>query len=688
MKAIKLMCAVAAAVCIALSIFVFRSEASGQGPGQEAVVPDPKPPGRIEYINPNPPKFKMPEYRGESYEALAPATLDLAERARLAINAATGVLNPNSDYQLYFFIHHMADPPVMVHSGDPDLNTVGKFLEVIPLARTMSGSKQGAEAERGLLLNTLRYQGPDGMLYLPAGGRPYMLGERFDPIAGWPGRNLGITQVGSIGYGNARSLGALCIYAQKDPAGPWKEAARRLAEAFKKTLIVDGDIAYNFKPFMAPGEKVVKPEHPPVMMLGGMSAWVAHYLVMYDRAMGDPEATQLAAKMMRYNMGPLNFFDDRGKFLANIDTYYSTGGPAAHFHTHATNILAALAVAERLGDKWMLERALAAYEWGKSPEAQGSSILGFFPEATFDTLKYTTPVLEETLIGSEICEVADMIIAAIMLSRQGIDRWDDADRWVRNQLAEGQLTSTDWRSDGHIPASELVAKADWVEGPFSQVCCRAGAGVEGRYTTDRVLERTLGSFSTFPSANDWVGGAHNDKAVTVGNCCSSGGMRALYYVWRNILDYEPGKLRVNLLLNRASRWADVDSYIPYQGRVEVKMKQGAEVEVRIPEWAPLDQVRCEVDGKARKLAFEGRYARVGKAEKGQTVALRFPIRERTDKVSLQGTEYTIVRRGNDVVWIDPPGKYFPSYQRAHYRTGQPLYRKVVRFVSDEDFGWW
>ncbi len=668
MKVLKVMLAVVVVACVALSISVFRSEASGRGPGQQAAgVPDPKPPGRIEYINPNPPKFKTPEYRGQSYDAVVPATLDLAERARLAINAATGMLNPNSDYQLYFLVYHMADPPVMFHTGASDLNVAGKFLEVIPLLRTMSGSKQGAEAERGLLLNTLRYQGPDGMLYLPAGGRPYVLAERFDPGGGWPGRDSGITQVGHIGYGNARTLGALCLYAQKDPAGPWKDAARRLAEAFKKTIIVDGDVAYNFKPFMGPGEKVVKPERPPVKIVGGMSAWVAYHLVMYDQALGDPEATQLAAKMMRYNMGPLNYFDDHGKFLDDF-TAEMWLGRAGHFHTHVTNIMAALSVAERLGDKWMLDRALKAYEWAKSPEAQGSTILGFFPEFVFEKPRRAT---------SEICEVSDMVIAAIMLSRQGVDRWDDADRWVRNQLAEGQLTSTDWRSDGHIPASELVKKTDWGE---------------RRYTTDRVLERTLGSFSGWPSANDWVGRASyhekSRKEFTIMNCCSSNGMRALYYVWRNILDYEAGKLRVNLLLNRASRWADVDSYIPYEGRVEVKMKQGAEVEVRIPEWAPLDQVECEVDGKARKLAFEGRYALVGKAEKGQTVALQFPIRERTDKVSLQGSEYTIVRRGNDVVWIDPPGKYFPSYQRGHYRKGEPLYRKVTRFVSDEDFGWW
>ena len=86
----------------------------------------------------------------------------------------------------------------------------------------------------------------------------------------------------------------------------------------------------------------------------------ARYLVMYDRALGDPEATQLAAKMMRYNMGPLNYFDDHGKFLDDMTKEMWREAPAAHFHIHTTNILAALAVAERLDDKWMLDRALKA----------------------------------------------------------------------------------------------------------------------------------------------------------------------------------------------------------------------------------------------------------------------------------------------------------------------------------------
>jgi hypothetical protein len=542
-------------------------------------------------------------------------------------------------------------------------------MEAIPLLRIMCGSSQGSDAEHGLLLNTLRDQGVDGMLYLPVGGRPYVLRERSDTSGFWPGRDSGLTQVGLIGYGSCRTLGGLCIYAKSNPGGPWKESARRLADAFKKTIIVDSDIAYICKSYIAPGEKIVRPDRPPVKIVGGSSAWVAQYLAIYDRALGDPEATQLAAKMMRYSMGPLNYFDDRGRFLDDGTFDVWRGGSGAHFHIHSTSIIAALEVVERTGDQWMLQRALAAYEWGKSPEARGSSILGFFPEFVLsEKLAYVAT--------SEICEVSDMIVAAVMLSRLGVDRWDDADRWVRNQLAEGQLTRTDWRTDGHIPASELVKRADWIQ---------------GRYTTDRVLERTLGAFSGWPSANDWIGRpSYNDdrKELTVQNCCSASGMRALYYVWRNIVHYEGGKLRVNLLLNRASRWADVASYIPYQGRVEVRMKQTADLEVRIPEWAPLDLVQCEVDGQARKLAFAGRYARTGRAEKGQAVALRFPIEERTDQVRIQGTEYTVVRRGNDVVSIDPPGRYFPSYDRGHYRTGQPLYQKVLRFVSREDFEWW
>ena len=79
-------------------------------------------------------------------------------------------------------------------------------------------------------------------------------------------------------------------------------------------------------------------------------------------------------------------------------------------------------------------------------------------------------------------------------------------------------------------------------------------------------------------------------------CCTGNCTRAVYYAWKYILDYKDGRLRVNMLLNRASRWADVYSYIPYEGQVDLKMKMTCKnVLVHAPEWIPTgsDQITAE-----------------------------------------------------------------------------------------------
>ncbi len=254
------------------------------------------------------------------------------------------------------------------------------------------------------------------------------------------------------------------------------------------------------------------------------------------------------------------------------------------------------------------------------------------------------------------------------------------DRFVRNQLAENQLTHIDWLTDGHLDYSRSPVSSDFFQNP--------------RRTTDHVAERTLGAFAGWPSPNDWVGaedwwgGDKQNILYTIMNCCTASGCRALFSVWRDMVEYDAGKLRVHLLLNRASPWADIDSDIPYQGRAEITAKRDLELEVRIPEWVQPGQARCTVDGKARPLSYHGRYAQVGAVRKGERVALTFPIAERTEKRRIEGFNYTFIIRGNDIVRVDPPGKYCPLYQRAHYRQGRVLYTKVKRFVSDEQFPWW
>jgi hypothetical protein len=64
-----------------------------------------------------------------------------------------------------------------------------------------------------------------------------------------------------------------------------------------------------------------------------------------------------------------------------------------------------------------------------------------------------------------------------------------------------------------------------------------------------------------------------------------------------------------------------------------------------------------------------------------------PHRERTDVVYVEKERYTLISKGNEVVSIDPPGRYCPLYQRAHYRAGSTRWRKIERFVSNESIHW-
>ena len=47
------------------------------------------------------PAADLPAYRGERYEATVPDTLDLADRAALALNGLGGTIDPDGDYQMY-----------------------------------------------------------------------------------------------------------------------------------------------------------------------------------------------------------------------------------------------------------------------------------------------------------------------------------------------------------------------------------------------------------------------------------------------------------------------------------------------------------------------------------------------------------------------------------------------------------
>ena len=51
----------------------------------------------IGYISPEIPKVEFPAIEGDTYEALVPDTLDIAERADYGIHCATSIADPDAD---------------------------------------------------------------------------------------------------------------------------------------------------------------------------------------------------------------------------------------------------------------------------------------------------------------------------------------------------------------------------------------------------------------------------------------------------------------------------------------------------------------------------------------------------------------------------------------------------------------
>lgn len=618
-----------------------------------------KPGDPIGYINLDIPEFELPRYEGERYEALVPDTLDLQERARLALHALTEVTDPLADYEPYWIVAFRSDPPFMMHNswqgpGAP------KFMWAASLMRLVSGVEQNLHVERRWMETALQCQGADGLIYIPTRGRPWAY-VWYPEHALAQGQQIAEALGGQelTPFGSATMLSAMAHFAKRDDNPVWRKALRRIVEGLSALAVEAGDVAF-FWPsiFVATRDRSVKAEMP-TNPFECEATVVPHGLVHAYRLLGYEPALTLARKFIGYLRQ--TFYGPGGEFLA------SPGDPwNAHFHCHARGLLAMEEYAEAADDQELMEFVARGYEWARevaathrimygAPDAAAArsdpsgALMGFFPEWTHS----------DGGQKGETCCVTDMIALALRLSEAGVaDYWDDADRWTRNHLAEAQLTHTEWTY--RLPRDLPVE-------PYS--------------TTERVPERNLGAFAGGPDPNDWYAGLHTH---VIGHCCTANGAKVLYWIWERILRYQGGKLRVNLLLNRSSAWADVDSFVPYQGRVDVKVKMPLDLSIRIPEWVSPQETRCQVNGEDRALDWDGRYARVGSVTPGEVATLRFPIPERLDRVQIEKRDYTLLRKGNEVVSIDPMGRYCPTYQRQHYLEESPRWRRVTRFVSNEE----
>ena len=376
-------------------------------------------------------------------------------------------------------------------------------------------------------------------------------------------------------------------------------------------------------------------------------------------------AIQLAAKLTKYMIAHAKYYEADGTWLMGdlekgwLKTYdLTTLKQGGHGHAHAIGLLSVLEYGLASNDRDAVSFARAGFDWGR---ANGTPSIGFFRE-------FYVP-------GYRTCEtdtISDMLGIAVKMSVAGVaDQWDDIDRWVRNQFTEQQLTS----SEAVYKVAERSAKKP----------------VKSNEMGEKVPERNIGAFAGWAAPNDYTQRNIGHEA-SIMHCCMGNGTRAMYYVWEHIVDYneKDEALKVNLLLNRASAWADVYSHVPYQGKVEVKVKKSCRsLLVRAPEWIESGSPHMKVtrSGSALPILWEGRYVRTGPVNTGDTVVASFPIYTRTVKETIAGTAYTLEIRGNTVVSISPGGENIPLYRREYLRADAAPTLKLKRFVAERSLLW-
>ena len=614
-----------------------------------------------QYMRMEIPKAEVPAASGQYYDTLAPDTADLAERARLVVHFFAEQSIPDADHEPTCHVVFGATPPrAGINAGGGCIWP--KFMEALPLMRIMSGSTQGLEVDRDWAEVILHSIGPDGLSYWPLVGRPWDTPGAYGtkdvgPYRGWFHMNVG------------RLLGAVSIYYQQTGDPIWLETGKGIVDGLDELVVKIDDKAVSFDWYYAPAYKL--PENA--------QQKAREYL--NDVASKEPVANITWNQILytTWVVTGLSQFYQVSKYEPALDMAYrlarvirlqypDDGHWYGHHHANCLAIHAFCELALAANDAEYAEFAKKMYEWAKRNKETGAiPSMGYFPCGQDGDPNTTSETASCKVM--EPCSIGDMTAIAVKLTELGVgDYYDDIDAYVRNGLLESQVTAPH-QIDEVIAEYERRGQAP--ESPASY-----------NYLTDRLADRYVGFFSITASANDLY---YHPWAEM---CCTGNCSRALYYAWESVLDYSEGELEVNLLLNRASPWADVASYLPYTGQVDIAMKQDARLKVRINEWIDKSMVGCRVDGKQTDFTWDGNYVVFCELKENQVATILFPIAERTEDFETNGLKYRVTFRGADVVAIDPPDSgYVGLYQREHYRYDESRYFKLTRFVSDHPIRW-
>jgi len=568
------------------------------------------------------------EKKGKPQQQMFPDTLNLEERAALAINSLTGCVDVKNNYIPYMAVNLIAKPAVMIHSPWDYGSSIGRLVDAFILARQMSGDTSGRDIEEKLQLNLLSLFKNDGLSYR----RPSPLND--------PNANM---------HDQRSVLLGLTTWFMATGEPILKTAADKLCAALKRISLKERDYwcfpstEYTERGWISRDAifvgTMVDPAHT--------NARIINPLVKYYELTGNTDAFELAENFTRHTVYYSGAFNPDGSF--NKGTEFRKG----HFHSRTVSVAGIARFAQFTNNAFYMNWVKKVYDWILS---KGTSF-GWFPGA----------LIGKGVYHHETCALTDIIEIGIILAQSGYpEYWECVERFVRNHLVETQLLRADWvvESDNH-------KKDTWKE------------------TYYQVGRRSIGGFAGWAAPNDFV--CEKGHSYDIMTCCRAHGVRGLFLAWSNIVteSVKEKRVYVNLLLNRSTQWLDIRSYLPHEGRVDLGIKQDIqELLFRIPSWIPFSAVEVIQfrNGKKVKKQTEswiGPFLKIGSVYKNEKISIFFPLRKCKTIEKAWDQEFEVEWRGDDVISITPPGKYYPLYNDRKVYDKAPIKIGSYRCIKNE-----
>ncbi len=309
------------------------------------------------------------------------------------------------------------------------------------------------------------------------------------------------------------------------------------------------------------------------------------------------------------NLMSLKFPED-GSLPAN--TFFMLGP------TREMNALARVAL--EIGDATMMNRARARYDNGLRVVRSST---GWVPENT-----------RSQSDTGEVNTTGELAEAAMILGDRGwTEYYEDAERYTRAHLLPSQL----------LDNSFVAAHSDLND------------------SKDNIKERTKGAFG-FPAPYGHIATKNSRHQGAFHMDIVAGGALSLSEVIKHSYKFQDGNHYLLMLFDQDNSQILVKGPYPNGNAVEVTLRVGGDLHVRLPSWVNRDTLKVTGLENTPEKQFEGLFLILSDLPVGDTFTIQMDIPFRLETETINDRQITILWRGDSVAAMNQMACPLPFFK--------------------------